>query len=96
MQTLAVRVEGEVDWTAFGIWLAMLLQRHGPDVLRVKGLLRVRGARAGRAQHRRPRRAPARAPRGVARRRPASRLVLIVRGLEAEELDGSLRSFATR
>jgi G3E family GTPase len=30
-----------IDWTAFGIWLTMLLQARGTDVLRVKGLLNV-------------------------------------------------------
>ncbi|HSK16706.1 MAG TPA: GTP-binding protein [Gaiellaceae bacterium] len=30
-----------VDWTAFGIWLTMLLGSRGEDVLRVKGLLDV-------------------------------------------------------
>jgi G3E family GTPase len=30
-----------VDWAAFGIWLTMLLQSRGQDVLRVKGLLDV-------------------------------------------------------
>jgi G3E family GTPase len=32
-----------LDWTAFGIWLTMLLQSRGSDVLRVKGLLNVGG-----------------------------------------------------
>ena len=30
-----------IDWTAFGIWLTMLLHTHGQDILRVKGLLNV-------------------------------------------------------
>jgi G3E family GTPase len=30
-----------LDWTAFGVWLTMLLQARGQDVLRVKGLLDV-------------------------------------------------------
>jgi G3E family GTPase len=34
-------LEEELDWTAFGIWLTMLLQSRGEDVLRVKGLLNV-------------------------------------------------------
>ena len=34
-------LERPVDWTAFGIWLTMLLQSRGEDVLRVKGLLDV-------------------------------------------------------
>ena len=33
----------DLDWTAFGIWLSMLLQAHGSSVLRVKGLLDVGG-----------------------------------------------------
>jgi G3E family GTPase len=33
--------EEELDWTAFGIWLTMLLHARGADVLRVKGLLDV-------------------------------------------------------
>jgi len=33
-----------VDWTAFGIWLTMLLASRGADILRVKGLLDVGAA----------------------------------------------------
>ncbi len=33
---------GEVDWTAFGLWLTMLLQARGTDILRVKGFLERR------------------------------------------------------
>lgn len=28
-----------LDWQAFGVWLSLLLHRHGPDVFRVKGVL---------------------------------------------------------
>ncbi len=35
--------DGALDWTAFGIWLTMLLNRHGEAVLRVKGMLNVAG-----------------------------------------------------
>jgi G3E family GTPase len=31
-----------LDWTAFGLWLTMLLHAHGARVLRIKGLLHVR------------------------------------------------------
>ena len=31
-----------LDWTAFGIWLTMLLHVHGEHVLRIKGILNVR------------------------------------------------------
>lgn len=39
--SLSLTFDGPVDWTAFGIWLSMLLHTHGEDVLRVKGLLDV-------------------------------------------------------
>jgi G3E family GTPase len=36
--------ERAIDWTAFGVWLSMLLHAHGDDILRVKGILNVAGA----------------------------------------------------
>ncbi len=33
-----------MDWTAFGVWLSLLLHVHGARVLRVKGLLNVIGS----------------------------------------------------
>jgi G3E family GTPase len=39
-----VFLDEELDWGAFGIWLTMLLQSRGNDILRVKGLLNVGGA----------------------------------------------------
>ena len=33
--------EEPIDWSAFCVWLTMLLHAHGADVLRVKGLLAV-------------------------------------------------------
>src|SRR2546422_6769574 len=36
-------VDLPLDWTAFGVWLTMLLHAHGENVLRVKGILRIRG-----------------------------------------------------
>jgi G3E family GTPase len=35
-----------LDWTAFGVWLSLLLHRYGDDVLRVKGILSVQGSAA--------------------------------------------------
>jgi G3E family GTPase len=39
----AMVFEQPLDWTAFGVWLTMLLADRGKDVLRVKGLLDVGG-----------------------------------------------------
>ncbi len=41
IHAFCVTVEQPLDWTAFGIWLTMLLHAHGQDVLRVKGILNV-------------------------------------------------------
>jgi G3E family GTPase len=39
-----VVLDQQVDWTAFGIWLTMLLQARGSEILRLKGLLDVGAA----------------------------------------------------
>lgn len=41
IRALAIDLEGEIDWTMFGIWLTMLLNRHGASVLRAKAILNV-------------------------------------------------------
>jgi G3E family GTPase len=84
-----------VDWAMFGIWLTMLLHRHGAEVLRVKGILNVVGSETPVAVH------------GVqhlvhppthmsawpdADRR--SRLVLIVNGLSPATIERSFRAFS--
>jgi G3E family GTPase len=43
IRAFTVTVEEPLDWTAFGIWLTMLLHRYGQRVLRVKGILNVKG-----------------------------------------------------
>ncbi|MGI9452709.1 MAG: CobW family GTP-binding protein [Geminicoccaceae bacterium] len=43
IETFSLIVDQPIDWTAFGIWLTMLLHRHGEQVLRVKGILNVEG-----------------------------------------------------
>ena len=44
-------MEEPIDWTAFGVWLTMLLNRHGDKVLRVKGILNLAGEAAPVAIH---------------------------------------------
>ncbi len=43
--------ERSINWTAFGLWLSMLLNRHGEAILRVKGLLNIQGEDAPVAVH---------------------------------------------
>jgi G3E family GTPase len=33
--------EKEINWIGFGLWLSMLLNRHGAQILRVKGILNI-------------------------------------------------------
>ncbi len=84
-----------VDWAAFGLWLAMLLNRHGDRILRVKGLLRVVGIDqpivVQGVQHliHEPQHL-ASWPPGLA---PGTRLVVIARSLDGALLDRSFRTF---
>jgi G3E family GTPase len=41
LRAFTVVVDEPLDWTAFGVWLTMLLQARGQDILRVKGFLDV-------------------------------------------------------
>jgi G3E family GTPase len=41
VRSFALVLDEPLDWTAFGIWLTMLLASRGEDLLRVKGLLDV-------------------------------------------------------
>src|SRR5262249_46779704 len=51
IQAFSLTFDGEIDWTRFGFWLTMLLNRHGERVLRVKGILNVAGSRVPVALH---------------------------------------------
>jgi len=93
VHALALRFEEPLDWTMFALWLAMLLQARGDDVLRVKGLLDT-GAEGPLVLH------------GVQHviHPPAhldawpdgdrtSRIVLIVRAIARAEVEASIAAF---
>ena len=40
-RSVALSFEQPLDWSAFSVWLSMLLYAHGEDILRVKGLLNI-------------------------------------------------------
>ena len=92
--SFALLFDEPLDWTAFGVWLTMLLHRHGDRVLRIKGLLNVRGLDAPLLVN------------GVQHivHPPAhldtwpdedhrSRLVFIAQGIDQQRLEASLRAF---
>jgi G3E family GTPase len=43
LHAVVLTLDRTVDWTAFGIWLTMLLHARGEEILRIKGLLDVGG-----------------------------------------------------
>ena len=43
VRAFSIIVDEPLDWTAFGVWLTMLLNRHGARILRVKGILALEG-----------------------------------------------------
>jgi G3E family GTPase len=97
VQSFALAFEGALDWTMFGVWLTMLLNRHGDRVLRVKGILDVAGSDTPVAVHGvqhlvHPPMHLAAWPAGGRQ----SRLVFIVDGLERAAIERSLRAFLGR
>jgi G3E family GTPase len=94
IHAFALSFEGSLDWTLFGLWLTMLLNRHGEKLLRVKGILNVAGSAAPVAVHGvqhlvHPPVHMAAWPDGDRR----SRLVFIVDGLDRGLIERSLRAF---
>jgi G3E family GTPase len=92
--SFALTYETPLDWTAFGIWMTMLLNHHGDKVLRIKGMLNVAGIQApvliNGVQH------VVHPPVHLESwpdddRR--SKLVFIVRGLEQAAIENSLAAF---
>lgn len=41
IRAFCVTADEPLDWAVFGMWLSMLLNRHGSEILRVKGLLNI-------------------------------------------------------
>lgn len=84
---------GSIDWPAFGVWLGMLLEAHGPEMLRIKGLLDIGDAGPvvmNTAQH--VVHPPEHLPRWPEGERH-SFLVFIARNLDTARIAGSLEAF---
>jgi G3E family GTPase len=94
ISSLSLALEEPLDWTAFGVWLSMLLNRHGANMLRVKGILNVKDSATpvfiNAVQHIvHPPQHLERWPTSDRR----SRIVFIMRGIEPERLQRSLAAF---
>jgi len=96
IHAFCLRFEQPLDWTAFGIWLTMLLHSHGNDVLRVKGMLNVAAMRGPVVIHgvQHLVHPPDHLPEWPDADR-SSRIVFIVRGLSREAIESSLAAFAS-
>lgn len=89
--------DAPLDWARFGLWLSMLLNRHGTEVLRLKGLLSIQGVdtpvvvqgvqhlihKPVHLEH---------WPDGVV----GTRIVVIAKGLDPEVVKRSFRAFVER
>jgi G3E family GTPase len=96
IRTLSLSFDEPVDWTRFGVWLTMLLHRHGDELLRVKGILNVADAETPVAVHAvqhlvHPPRHLGAWPDGDRR----SRLVFIARGIDPALIERSFRAFSS-
>ncbi|MDP6346728.1 MAG: GTP-binding protein [Alphaproteobacteria bacterium] len=94
IRSFALSYEGPLDWTAFGVWMTMLLHRHGENVLRIKGLLNVAGMPTplliNGVQHIVHPPSHLAAWPGDDRQ---SRIIFIVRGIDRARLEASLAAF---
>jgi G3E family GTPase len=94
ISTLTLSFAEPIDWTRFGIWLTMLLHRHGNELLRIKGILNVPDTDTPVAIHAVQHLVHPPRHLGVwpdAERR--SRLVFITRGIDPSGIERSLRAF---
>lgn len=94
IRAFGLAFERPLDWTAFGIWLSMLLHAHGEKVLRVKGILNVADVATPVVIHgvQHVVHPPAHLDRWPDDDR-RSRLVLIVRDLDPARIEASLEAF---
>jgi G3E family GTPase len=95
IHAFCLRFEQPLDWTAFGIWLTMLLHAHGTDILRVKAMLNVSGSPGPVVVHgvQHLVHPPDHLPQWPDDDH-SSRIVFIVRGLSREAIERSLAAFA--
>jgi len=90
----SVRLDEPLQWSAFAVWLTMLLNRHGRAILRIKGLLHVAGVPTPVVIHgvqhtiHQPTHLAA-WPDGA----PQTRLIVIAKGVDRARVETSLAAF---
>lgn len=89
-ETLSINFEGAMEWSAFGIWLSLLLHKYGTQILRIKGIIDIGSGflvSINGVMH------VIYPPKHILKDQNGSNLVFIMRHLEREKILNSLKSF---
>ncbi|MEJ8616068.1 GTP-binding protein [Helicobacter pylori] len=89
-ETLSIDFEGAMEWSAFGIWLSLLLHKYGTQILRIKGIIDVGSGflvSINGVMH------IIYPPKHILKDQNGSNLVFIMRHLEREKILNSLEGF---
>ncbi|OOP91078.1 CobW family GTP-binding protein [Helicobacter pylori] len=89
-ETLSIRFEGTMEWSAFGIWLSLLLYQYGTQILRIKGIIDIGSdllVSINGVMH------VIYPPKHILKDQNGSNLVFIMRYLEREKILNSLKGF---
>ncbi|WRF78401.1 GTP-binding protein [Helicobacter pylori] len=89
-ETLSIRFEGAMEWSAFGIWLSLLLHQYGTQILRIKGIIDIGSdllVSINGVMH------VIYPPKHILKDQNGSNLVFIMRHLEREKVLNSLKGF---
>ncbi|MCQ2657359.1 GTP-binding protein [Helicobacter pylori] len=89
-ETLSIRFEGTMEWSAFGIWLSLLLHQYGTQILRIKGIIDIGSGflvSINGVMH------VIYPPKHILKDQNGSNFVFITRYLEREKILNSLKGF---
>ncbi len=89
-ETLSIDFEGAMEWSAFGIWLSLLLHKYGTQILRIKGIIDIGSGflvSINGVMH------VIYPPKHILKDQNGSNLVFIMRHLEREKILNSLKGF---
>ncbi|GAA9655451.1 GTP-binding protein [Helicobacter pylori] len=89
-ETLSIRFEGAMEWSAFGIWLSLLLHQYGTQILRIKGIIDIGSdllVSINGVMH------VIYPPKHILKDQNGSNFVFIMRHLEREKILNSLKGF---
>ncbi|MFP6084871.1 CobW family GTP-binding protein [Helicobacter pylori] len=89
-ETLSISFEGAMEWSAFGIWLSLLLHQYGTQILRIKGIIDIGSGflvSVNGVMH------VIYPPKHILKDQNGSNLVFIMRHLEREKILNSLKGF---